>query len=201
MRQVSLALVALLTIAYCKTADQKKTKKTDIKKELPDVKSVTAEDEKSIVPLTEKENEDKLTFFQAERARGEVFRIFVSSDEFSKQQYKYQEKVSIKDDVATDRELCEELKKTYDKIDYKAQAILKIDLYPDSGTISRVRFLRPTGLSEMDKLISEDVSRLQFEFADEKNIDPIQFKITYMIMLRKRMTREEAMQLLKKHVK
>ena len=78
--------------------------------------------------------------------------------------------------------------------------IIKVELYPDSGKISRVRFLRPTGLSEMDKLISEDVSRLSFEF-EKDNVEPNQFKIEYLILLRNRLSREEAKAFLQKKVK
>ena len=187
----------ILFFAQCKSTPKKTTDKIIDDKQV----IVTQDDTVTSLPLTEKEAALRNNYFNADKQRDEVFRFFISSDEFARKQLGHEKKFSINDDPETDKELCEELKKTYDKIDYRARAVVKIELYPDSGKISRVRFIRPSGLSEMDKLISEDVSRLQFNFVDENSIEPNSFRISYFILLRNRLSREEAMRLLKKVAK
>ena len=144
--------------------------------------------------------EARKDFFEKPPRRSEVFRIFVSSDTYEVKQMAYSRKISIKQDKTADQEFSDEILKKYDVVDYKAKAIINIELYPDSGKLAKVHFTRPTGTSEMDTLISQDVTRLIFEFQKD-NIEPISFKVTYLVLLRKRASKEEVQEILQKYAK
>ena len=74
---------------------------------------------------------------------------------------------SFREDESSDLAFCQELS-VYDKINYKSKAIVKISLYEDSGTLSKIRFVRSSGISEVDKIIAEDITRWKFDFTTHK---------------------------------
>ena len=180
MWKISLLSFILITLSSCKST---------IKKELTPEEQI----------YSKYENKHKEAFSKIKTRKSEIFRLFVSSSRYEIEQVREKEKIQLKEDESANQEMQAILQKTFDKINYTARAIISIELYPDSGSISRIRFTRPTGIQELDKVVSEDASRLIFEFP-KKVIDPIRFEIHYMIVLKKRINRKEAFKLLKKHV-
>lgn len=180
MWKISLLSFILITLPACKST---------IKQELTPEEQV----------YSKYENKQKEAFSKIKIRKSEIFRLFVSSSRYEIEQVREKEKIQLKEDESANQETQAILQKTFDKINYTARAIISIELYPDSGSISRIRFTRPTGIQELDKVVSEDASRLIFEFPN-KVIDPIRFEIHYMIVLKKRINRKEAFKLLKKHV-
>ena len=107
---------------------------------------------------------------------------------FIKKQLSYLSEISFKDDKAGEHEVCKELLK-YNKIDFEGEAIIKLELHHETGQIFRVRWIRSSGISELDKLIADDITRWTFEFKDKKTL--LSLIVTYKIHLSKNFSREE----------
>ena len=134
-----------------------------------------------------------------ERETGEVFRVFSSSDHYEISQLTAENKIKNHEDIAGNESFSNELKK-FDKIDWSSSAKIKLELYPDTGGISRIRFERSSGIGELDKLISDDITRWIFKFPGDV-IEPRIFNITYYIVLQNAVTRKQALEELQKHVR
>lgn len=148
----------------------------------------------SEMPADVKKHYDK--FMKIEPHRQEVFRVFATSDYYERQQISQKENIQIKKDPLGDQALSEDLKK-YDKVDYYAQGLVWLELYPDSGKISRVRFLQPSGIGELDKVMADDITRWKLEFPKDI-ITPSRLTVRFAFVLQNRLSREEAMKELKK---
>lgn len=138
-------------------------------------------------------------YFATPAQPGEVFRIFVTSEHFFRKQLAYSDKVSVKEDPAGDQSLSEEFKK-YDMINDLQTGLIRVELYPNSGKFYRIRQARPSKMKETDKLMSDDLTRWQFKFVKD-DINPKDFKVGYCVMLRSRITREQAIKILTKDKK
>lgn len=143
--------------------------------------------------ITQKKSE----FFSQPAENSEVFRVFVHSDGYERRQLEYKDKISVKSDPGGDEAMSAGLTK-YNKIDYFANGVIMVELYPDSGSISRVRFARPSGIAEMDQLISDDVTRWEFKFSSD-TVHPRKFAVNYGILLQNEVSREEALKTLKEN--
>ena len=142
---------------------------------------------------------NKNTFFTQPVRKDEVFRVFASSDGYEVKQTSAAKLIQLEEDLPGNESFAKDLEK-YNKVNYKASAVLKLMLYQDSGKVSRIRFLRSSGISEIDKMIGNDLTRWRFIFADPKVISPIEFIITYQILLSNSLNKEDAVNLLKKYV-
>ena len=134
-------------------------------------------------------------FDSEELQKKEIFRVLVSSEQYLRKQLQSEEIFSFREDESSDLAFCQELS-VYDKINYKSKAIVKISLYQDSGTLSKIRFIRSSGISEIDKIIAEDITRWRFDFTTRKI--PELFHISFYILLSSQVTREQAKEELKK---
>jgi len=159
------------------------------------------EDEKWKVPEDSKEQYD--SFFSDVPAEETVFQVFFSSGYYEKRQVNLSDIVEVRADIDGDKRASKELK-DFDKVDFFGKALLKIELYPDTSTLSRVRFLRSSGISELDRIISEDITRWKFSFLVENTKEddiPEQFIVEYGVLLKRKITRKEAVEELKKYVR
>ena len=116
----------------------------------------------------------------------ESFRILIMSDRYQVVQTNHQDTIQRVDDAGGDRFICDEIKK-YDKIDESREGMYHINLFPDRGTLMKVRPHRPMNLIELDNLILDDLRRWTFKFP-QKVIKPNDLFIKYRIVLRKRQT-------------
>jgi hypothetical protein len=65
-----------------------------------------------------------------------------------------------------------------------------VSLYPDRGTLRKVRPYKPLNLIELDSLVIEDIQRWTYKFP-RKVIQPYSFYIKYRAVLRKKQTDEQ----------
>jgi len=202
----TLFLLFLGGFLNCKSALVKEKKiitsqeKENLKKE-GKIKIIDFSDKEKMTENLESQpfiNEEATKILAEKPRRDEVFRTVVSTNGFDKIQIANPSTIKIKADPAGDAFIVQELKK-YNKVNYNAKAVIKIELYPDSGLISRVRFKKPTGISELDKIISEDITRWVFEFP-KTYISPRTFVVTYNIILFNKISRDEALEILKKKI-
>lgn len=129
-------------------------------------------------------------FFQRKEGK-EIFRVFVSSDHYIVKQYRYDTLIQRKEDQAGDEFSRENLKKL-DKIDETRDGVVRVLLYPHSGSISRIRPEKLTFLSELDRLMVEDIQRWVFQFP-KGVITPTRFSVRYRFQLRKNMKETRAL--------
>ncbi len=155
---------------------------------------------------TEKKPVEK-TFFDVSRERffamppmeEEVFQVFITSDEFTVKQVSAQDAIEFQHDEKGNIAFRKVIEK-YNKIEYFAHGVLMLELYPGNGRLKRIRFINPSGVGEIDKLISEDVTRWTYKFPKDY-VDPLRFNVRYGVALRKEISRDEAVQELKKYTR
>jgi hypothetical protein len=126
-------------------------------------------------------------FLEAPFARGvdkETFRVLIMSDKYLFVQTNYQETIERVNDPGGDRYICDEVKK-YDKIDESREGMYHVSLYPDRGTLMKVRPYKPLNLIELDNVIIDDLQRWSFKFP-KMIVQPTNLYIKYRIVLRKR---------------
>ena len=128
----------------------------------------------------------------------EVFRVFVSSDNYIRKQLSQNKLFVFEEDTSGDLAFKNGLS-PYDKIDFRTKAIVKVSLHEDSGTLSRVRFLRSSGISEIDKMVSEELTRWSFDFLTDAIPSP--FEVSFYILLKNQITKDQAKEELKKHIR
>lgn len=133
-------------------------------------------------------------FFARPLEAEEVFRVFVTSDGYSRRQLGHSENVSIKEDSGGDQSIADEFRK-FDMVNSLQEGQIRVELYPTTGKFYRVRQSKPSIMKETDKIMSDDVTRWQFVFA-KNEIQPKDFRISYQVLLRKKITREQALKIL-----
>lgn len=121
----------------------------------------------------------------------EVFRVLLQSDGYSVAQKSYGAYIQRKKDDAGDKYYSQVISE-HDKIDEAREGMVTVWLYPDSGRLMQIRFLKSTYLRELDDLIIEDIQRWQFNFP-KRVVEPAKFNVRYRIVLRKKMSDEEIM--------
>ena len=174
IKQLQLLFVAFLFLS-CSTPQVKENRETSLLRE-----KVTHE------------------FESNEPRENEVFRIFLSSEKYIRKQIKAKDTIHLVEDSSGNEASSKELL-PYDKINFKTRVIARITIYAESGTIAKIRFVRSSGISEIDKLTSEDITRWRFNFPTGK-VEPLTFEITFYIFLKNKINKEQAKKELKKYV-
>jgi hypothetical protein len=113
----------------------------------------------------------------------ETFRVVITSGTYEVVQTECADTIEREDDPGGDRYICDEIKK-YDKIDEAREGMYHIALFPDRGTLMKVRPYKPLNLIELDNMIIDDLMRWTFKFP-QKTIKPNKMFIKYRIVLRK----------------
>ena len=155
--------------------------------------------DKRITSANPRVNDMRDRFLDKPANDGEIFRIFASSDSYASRQYGTEEGIRIKADPSGEEAFAEEIRQ-FDKIDLFTDAIFSIELFEETGSISRIRPVKPAKISELNKLIADDITRLKFEFPDGK-IEPLKFNIRYGILLQKIATDQDIRDVLKENVR
>ena len=136
-------------------------------------------------------SDDKKFLFSEPDNEEDLYRIFLTSEQYLVTQKGYDETIARVPDMQGDRYICNEIC-GIDMIDETREGIVSILLYPDSGKVMKVRTKKSTFIMEIDKIITEDMQRWRFTFPQE-TIEPIKFDIRYRVKLRKRQSDEEIM--------
>ncbi len=129
----------------------------------------------------------------------EVFQVFITSDEFTVNQVSAKDAIEFLNDEKGNHAFLKVIEK-YNKIEYFAHGVVMLELYPGNGRLKRIRFINPSGVGEIDKLISEDATRWTYKFP-KGFVDPLRFNVRYGVALRKEISRDEAIQELKKYTR
>jgi hypothetical protein len=114
----------------------------------------------------------------------ESFRVLIMSNKYEIVQTNHQETMERVKDPGGDKYICDEIRK-YDKIDEAREGMYHVSLFPDRGTLMKVRPYKPMNLIELDNLILDDLQRWSFKFP-QHTIKPNAMYIKYRIVLRKR---------------
>lgn len=133
-------------------------------------------------------------FFNRPPEAEEVFRVFVTSDGYYRKQVAFNDKVSIKEDAPGDQSIADEFRK-FDMVNSLQEGQIRVELYPTTGKFYRVRQSKPSIMKETDKMMSDDITRWQFVFVKDE-INPKDFRVSYQVLLRKKITREQALKIL-----
>jgi len=136
--------------------------------------------------ITSRENQ---AFLAPKEKTEEAFRVLLTSDNYMVAQLKHTTTMNRTQDPGGDKYMIDEVKKL-DKIDEVREGVFSVWLFPDSGRIMKIRTQKPTYLLEVDKLISEDIQRWNFDFPN-KTIDPTKIDIKYRVILRKKLSDAE----------
>ncbi|TFH39517.1 MAG: hypothetical protein E4G96_09010 [Chrysiogenales bacterium] len=126
----------------------------------------------------------------------ETFRVMIMSDRYEVFQTEFNDTIEREKDPGGDKYICDEVRK-YDKIDEAREGMYQVSLYPDRGTLMRVRPRKPMNLIELDNLILDDLQRWAFKFP-KRTIHPVNFYVKYRIVLRKKQTDEQIIEELQK---
>jgi hypothetical protein len=133
-------------------------------------------------------------FFAREVENEEVYRVFVTSDGYTRKQVAFPENITMKEDKAGDQAIAEEIKK-FDMVNSLQEGQIRVELYPTTGKFYRVRQAKPSIMKETDRIMSDDITRWQFQFP-KNQIVPKDFHVSYQVLLRKKITREQALKIL-----
>jgi len=163
-------------------------------------RNVSTLDKQSSPVVKNKFNKEVEKYFSQEAVEDEAFRVFVSSDDYSLKQTGFSESMKIVSDDSGRNPMAEEIK-AYDMIDLFTEAVYKVELFKDSGLISRIRPISPSDISEINKIIADDITRLKFSFKDKDKIEPLTFKIRYGVRLQKKKSKEEIKKILQENVR
>jgi len=129
----------------------------------------------------------------------ETFRVLIMSDRYEVVQMDSRDTIERVKDPGGDRYICDEIKK-YDKIDEAREGMYHISLFPDRGTLMKVRPARPLNLIELDKLVIDDLQRWTFKFP-LRVIRPTNMYIKYRIVLRERESQDKVLKDIEKKMK
>lgn len=119
---------------------------------------------------------------------GELFRVVMMSNDYRVSQNAYQERMSRAEDSGGDQFFMERLRR-YDIIDRETEGVIRVQLYPNNGRLMKVRFLQSTSITEIDKMITDDIQRWSFNFNGP--VSPTSFSIRYRVVLRRNSTAQD----------
>jgi hypothetical protein len=136
-------------------------------------------------PLAEKNR----TFLQKDPRAAEVFRVLLSSEEYTVVQMRNDNTITRAEDQGGDRYMSSEIAKL-NKIDEVREGIISLWIYPDSGRVMKIRTQKPTFLIEVDQLLTDDIQRWSFKFPG-KTVEPTRFDIRYRVILQKKLSDSE----------
>ena len=147
-----------------------------------------------------KEEVDKhAEFLEKDESSAELFHVLISSDRYDLSQMRNERTINRTDDKGGDKYISSQLEQ-FNMIDEVREAVFFVQLRPDSGSLSRIRTQRSTALTEIDKLLAEDIQRWTFKFP-QKIVTPTSFNIRYRIVLKKTMSDSEIMEEVRKRSK
>ncbi len=133
-------------------------------------------------------------FFAREAENEEVYRVFVTSDGYTRKQIAFPESITLKEDKAGDQAIADEIKR-FDMVNSLQEGQIRVELYPTTGKFYRVRQAKPSIMKETDRIMSDDITRWQFQFP-KNQIIPKDFHVSYQVLLRRKITREQALKIL-----
>ncbi|HRP68238.1 MAG TPA: hypothetical protein PLY93_01750 [Turneriella sp.] len=133
-------------------------------------------------------------FFNRPAESEELFRVFVTSDSYTRKQIAHIDTISLKEDKLGDQAIADEFRK-FDMINSLQEGQIRVELYPTTGKFYRIRQSKPSVMKETDRVMSDDTRRWEFQFQKDK-IEQKDFRISYQVLLRKKITREQAAKIL-----
>lgn len=133
-------------------------------------------------------------FFARPAEDEEVFRVFVTSDGYARKQAAFEENIALKEDKQRDQAIADEFRR-FDMVNSLQEGQIRVELYPSTGKFYRLRQSKPSIMKETDRIMSDDMTRWQFEFK-KNEIVPKDFRVSYQVLLRKKITREQALKIL-----
>jgi len=147
-----------------------------------------------------KSNETIEKYFAREAVEDEAFRVYISSDNYILKQTGYDGLMSMPMEITEKSPMTEDVK-AYDLVEVFTEAVYKVELFKDSGLISHIRPVKPSHISEINKIIADDISRFKFIFKDNDKIEPLNFKIRYGVHLQKKKSKDEIKKILQENVR
>ncbi|MCP4137851.1 MAG: hypothetical protein GY754_43215, partial [bacterium] len=105
--------------------------------------------------------EENQKFLEVDEKAREVFRVLLTSDEYTVSQMKYDKLINRSKDPGGDKYMSDEVKRM-DTIYAAREGVFTVWIYPDSGKLMQIRPQRSTFIIEADKLIMEDIQRWSF---------------------------------------
>jgi len=139
-------------------------------------------------------------FFSQTNLEEEAIRVFVTSDDYELKQTGFTDNITVITDTSGRNSMGDEIK-PYDMVDLFTEGVYKIELFKESGQISKIRPIKPAHISEINKLIADDITRLKFKFVDSEKPEPLTFKIRYGVQLRKKKSQDEIRKVLQENVR
>ncbi len=138
-------------------------------------------------------------FLDVQKGGGELFRVLFLSDKYVVRQMWGEDSIKRSEDPGGDTYMRNELKR-HDKFNEVRESVMSVWLYPDSGSLMKIRPREPTFLFEIDKILLEDLQRWSFKFP-RKYVSPTKFEVRYRVVLRKTLSDQEIMKDLQENLK
>jgi len=138
-------------------------------------------------------------FLEKDESSPELFHVLISSDGYEVSQMKSEQTINRAEDKGGDKYMSDELGK-FNMIDEVREAVFFIQIRPDNGSLSKIRTQRSTAITEIDKVLTEDIQRWAYKFP-QRRVTPTQFNIRYRVVLKKTMSDSEIMKELQKRAK
>lgn len=142
------------------------------------------------------ENSD---FFKKEPGANEAYRVLITSDYYIVLQSNYGDILTREDDAEGDKYFCERLS-AYNKVDISRDAVISVNLYPDTGKLMKIRPKSLTNIMEIDNLIVEDIKRWNLGFSEDKS-GPGTIDVFYRVILSKKQSDDEIMKEVREKLK
>jgi len=192
--RISIVVLLVATIVACKTGSVGAVVQGPASLTLLPNQPIKADQGTTVMPSDAEIEALRAAFFARPAENEEVFRVFVTSDGYQRRQLAFQENISVKEDAGGDQGIADEFKK-FDMVNSLQEGQIRVELYPTTGKFYRVRQSKPSIMKETDKMMSDDITRWQFQFA-KNEIIPKDFRVSYQVVLRKKITREQALKIL-----
>ena len=138
-------------------------------------------------------------FLEKNESAPELFRVLISYDRYEVSQMKSERTIKRVEDKGGDTYISSELGR-FNMIDEVREAVFSVQIRPDNGSLSKIRTQRSTSLTEIDKILTEDIQRWTFKFP-QKTVTPTSFNIRYRIVLTKTMSDSEIMEEVRRRAK
>lgn len=194
MRKAQIPVLLFLSIIVaCKSAEKTTATASPTPALLPN-QPVKPESGALVYPSESEIAALREAFFARPVEHEELFRVFVTSDGYVRKQLAHHDNVSVKEDPSGDQAIADEFRK-FDMVNSLQEGQIRVELYPNTGKFYRIRQTKPSIMKETDKIMSDDLTRWQFVFA-KNEIQPKDFRISYQVLLRKKITREQALKIL-----
>lgn len=104
------------------------------------------------------------------KKESELFHIVASSQGYDVQQVGFEDTLKWIGNESGNKIFQKEVF-LYNKIDYTAESLLQVQFYKGTGKIAKVRFLKTSGVSELDSLILDDLTRWKINYIGEEEVE------------------------------